>query len=43
VAVAASSVGGARQVAQSVEKIVFREPRVDVIRFDVQVTEPEPA
>jgi uncharacterized protein len=37
-AVAAGSEGGARQVAQSVEKIVAREPRVELIRFDVEVT-----
>jgi uncharacterized protein len=37
-AVAAGSEGGARQVAQSVEKIVARETRVELIRFDVEVT-----
>ncbi len=38
VAIAAGSESGARQVAQSVEKIVVREPRVELIRFDVEVT-----
>jgi uncharacterized protein YlxP (DUF503 family) len=37
VAAAAGSEGGARQVAQSVEKILYREPRVELIRFDVEV------
>jgi uncharacterized protein YlxP (DUF503 family) len=41
VAVAAGSEIGARQVAQSVEKIVYREPRVELIRLDVEVVEPE--
>jgi uncharacterized protein YlxP (DUF503 family) len=41
VAVAAGSEVGARQVAQSVEKIVYREPRVELIRLDVEVVEPE--
>ena len=38
VAIAAGSEGGVRLVAQSVEKIVYREPRVELIRFDVEVT-----
>lgn len=37
VAVAAGSETGVRQVAQSVEKIVYREPRVELIRFDLDV------
>lgn len=41
VAVAAASERGARQVAQSVEKIVYREPRVELIRLDVDVVAPE--
>jgi uncharacterized protein YlxP (DUF503 family) len=41
VAIAAGSEGGARQVAQHVEKIVYREPRVELIRFEVEVTETE--
>lgn len=38
IAIAASTETGARKVAQQVEKIVYREPRVDVIGIDVQVT-----
>lgn len=41
VAIAAGSETGARQVVQSLEKIVYREPRVELIRFDVEVSDPE--
>lgn len=41
VAVAAGSEHGARSVVQNVEKIVYREPRVELIRFDVEVVQPE--
>ncbi len=37
VAIAAGSEVGARKVAQQVEKVVFREPRVDIIDIDVEV------
>ncbi len=40
VAVAAGSESGVRQVVQSVEKIVYREPRVELLRFDVEVSSP---
>jgi uncharacterized protein len=41
VAAAATSEIGARKVAQQVEKVVYREPRVEVLRIDVQIVEPE--
>lgn len=41
VAIAASSELGARKVAQQVEKLVYREPRVDLITIDVQITHTE--
>ena len=41
VAIAAGSETGARTVAQNVEKIVYREPRIEVIRIDVAVVESE--
>ena len=41
VAVAAGSETGARKVAQSVEKIVWREPRVEIVSFHVEVVAPE--
>ncbi|MBA2576811.1 MAG: DUF503 domain-containing protein [Euzebyaceae bacterium] len=41
VAIAAGSETGARQVAQSVEKIVYREPRVDLLSIHVEVVVPE--
>jgi uncharacterized protein len=41
VAIAAGSEVGARKVAQQVEKIVYREPRVDVVRIDVDIVAPE--
>jgi uncharacterized protein YlxP (DUF503 family) len=41
VAIAASSEIGARKVAQSVEKIVVRDPRIELIRIDVDVVESE--
>lgn len=37
VAIAAGSEVGARKVAQQVEKVVFREPRVDIIDIAVEV------
>lgn len=41
VAVAAASRGGALTVAQQVEKVVLREPRVELVRIDVEVVTPE--
>lgn len=41
VAVVSGTHGGALKVAQHVEKIVYREPRVDVIQVHVQVVSPE--
>lgn len=41
VAVAGGSETGVRTVVQNVEKIVYREPRVELIRFDVDVVQPE--
>jgi uncharacterized protein len=41
VAVAAGSETGARKVAQQVEKVVYREPRVEIIGIDVQIVAPE--
>jgi uncharacterized protein YlxP (DUF503 family) len=37
VAIAAGSEIGARKVAQQVEKIVYREPRVEIIDLDVEI------
>jgi uncharacterized protein YlxP (DUF503 family) len=37
VAMVAGSETGVRRVAQDVEKIVYREPRVEVIAFDLDV------
>lgn len=37
VAIAAGSETGARKVAQQVEKILYREPRVDVVGFGVEI------
>lgn len=41
VAVAGGSETGVRKVAQQVEQIVSREPRVEIIRLDVDVVVPE--
>ena len=41
VAIAASSEVGARKVAQDVEKIVNREPRVELLRVHIEVVRPE--
>ncbi|HVM19173.1 MAG TPA: DUF503 domain-containing protein [Egibacteraceae bacterium] len=41
VAVAAGSEIGARKVAQQVEKIVWREPRVEIVSFHVDVVASE--
>lgn len=41
VAVAAGSETGARKVAQQVEKIVYREPRVDILRIAVEIVATE--
>lgn len=38
VAAAAGSEIGARKVAQQVEKIVYRESRVEIITLDIQIT-----
>jgi uncharacterized protein len=38
VAIAAGSEVGARKVAQQVEKIVYREPRIEVIGIAVEIT-----
>jgi uncharacterized protein YlxP (DUF503 family) len=43
VAIAAGSETGARKVAQQVEKIVVREPRVELLDIAVEITEPQPA
>lgn len=40
-AIAAGSEVGARKVAQQVEQIVWREPRVEIIRFDVELAATE--
>jgi uncharacterized protein len=37
VAAAAGSETGARKVAQQVEKVVYREPRVEMLSIDVQI------
>jgi uncharacterized protein len=41
VAIAAGSEVGARKVAQQVEKIVYRDPRVEVIDISVDIVESE--
>ena len=41
VAIAAGSETGARKVAQQVEQIVWREPRVEVVSIRVQVVQSE--
>ena len=41
VAIAAGSEVGARKVAQSVEKIVWREPRVEIVSFAVDIVASE--
>ena len=41
VAVAGGSETGVRKVAQQVEQIVSREPRVEIIRIDVDIVVPE--
>ena len=41
VAIAAGSEVGARKVAQQVEKIVWREPRVEVVSIHVQIVASE--
>ena len=41
VAIAAGSETGARKVAQSVEKIVWREPRVEVVSIRVEIVASE--
>lgn len=43
IAVAAGSETGARKVAQQVEKIVYREPRVDILRITVEIVASEGA
>ncbi|MBW3604108.1 MAG: DUF503 domain-containing protein [Actinobacteria bacterium] len=42
VAIVAGSETGARKVAQQVEKIVFREHRVEPVVFDIEITAPQP-
>jgi len=41
VAIAAGSEQGARTVAQNVEKLVYREPRAEMIRYDVEIVQTE--
>ena len=41
VAIAAGSEVGARKVAQQVEKIVWREPRVEIVSIHVQIVASE--
>ena len=41
IAIAAGSEVGARKVAQQVEKIVWREPRVEVVSFSIQIVASE--
>ena len=41
VAIAAGSETGARKVAQSVEKIVWREPRVEIVSIRVEIVASE--
>jgi uncharacterized protein YlxP (DUF503 family) len=42
VATVSATVGGAEKVAQQVEKVVYREPRVDVVSVTTEVVTPEP-
>lgn len=42
VAIAAGSEIGARKVAQQVEKIVYREHRVEPVSIAVEITAPQP-
>jgi hypothetical protein len=42
VAIVAGSEIGARKVAQQVEKIVWREHRVEPLQIDVEITAPQP-
>jgi hypothetical protein len=37
VAVASGTAAGARKVADQVEKVVYREPRVEILAFEVDV------
>ncbi len=41
VAVVSGTVSGARKVAQQVEQVVYREPRVEVVRVHVELVTPE--
>lgn len=41
VAIAGGSETGVRKLGQHVEQIVSREPRVEIIRFDVDIVVPE--
>lgn len=41
VAIAAGSETGARTVAQNVEKIVYREPRVELLRISTEIVATE--
>ncbi len=41
VAIAAGSQTGARKVAQQVEQIVWRDPRVEVVSFSISIVSPE--
>lgn len=41
IAIAAGSEVGARKVAQSVEKIVWREPRVEIVSIRVEIVASE--
>ena len=41
VAVVSETASGARKVAQQIEKVVYREPRVEVVRVHVELTAPE--
>lgn len=42
VAIAAGSEVGARKVAQQVEKMVWRDHRVEPVGIDVEITAPDP-
>jgi uncharacterized protein len=41
IAIAAGSEVGARKVAQQVEKIVHRDPRVELLTVHIEIVEPE--
>jgi uncharacterized protein YlxP (DUF503 family) len=41
VAVVSGTASGARKVAQQVEKVVYREPRVEVVGVHVELVTPE--